>query len=100
MHNSRHSNYYEAKIQLRPLKQNILDFIITHVKSRNDVSIAKIEKIKTGIDIYLTSQKFARALGKKLKKSFKGELKMSRSLHSTDRNTSKKLYRATVLFRT
>lgn len=100
MRNLPHSNYYEAIIQLRPLKQSILDFIITDIKKRDDVKITKIEKLKTGIDLYLTSQRFARALGKKLKKSFKGELKTSRSLHSTDRNTSKKLYRVTVLFRT
>jgi nonsense-mediated mRNA decay protein 3 len=97
--NSRHSLYFEAIIQLRPLKEEVFNFIVNHIDNRNDCEITQTKKLKTGIDIYVTSQKFARALGKKLKKTFKGTLKSTRSLHTQSRQTGKRLYRVTVLFR-
>ena len=92
--------YYEAILQLRPADKEILKFVNTQVeKQKEKVSIAKIVELKTGVDIYLTSQRFALALGRKLKKNFKGELKITRSLHKISRITSKKIYRLTVCFR-
>jgi len=91
--------YYESKLQIRPYNQEVIDYVKKRVKERNDVSIAKETKLKTGIDIHLTSNKFALILGKKLKKAFKGEVKTSKKLFSVSRMTSKKLYRITVCFR-
>lgn len=91
--------YFEAKIQLRPFNKKVYDFIVKQVSKRKDVLITNEVKLKTGIDIYLTNQRFARSLGKKLKDNFKGELKITRTLHSRDRLKSKLKYRATVLFR-
>lgn len=91
--------YFEAIIQLRPPTDELVRFIISQIKKRKDVFISKIDEFKFGIDIYMSSQKFARALAKKLKDNFKGEMKMSASIHSRDRQTSKELYRVTVLFR-
>jgi len=91
--------YFEAKLQLRPFNKEIYDFVLRQVAKRKNVFISKEVKLKTGIDIYLTSQRFARSLGKKLKDTFKGELKITRTLFSRDRLKSKLVYRGTVLFR-
>ncbi len=92
--------YYEAIIQLRPADKEILKFVNKQIrKQKGKVSIAKIVELKTGVDIYLTSQRFALSLGRVLKKSFKGELKITRSLYKISRITSKKIYRLTVCFR-
>ncbi len=61
--------------------------------------IAKEEKHKTGMDYYISSNRFLLQLGKKLKKSFKGEFKVSRRIYTQDRMSSKNVYRVTVLFR-
>ena len=76
--------YYEAKIQLRPASEKILDFVNNQIKERKGVFISKIDKLKTGVDIYISDQRFAQALGKKLKKVFGGELKLSRKLHGVN----------------
>ena len=91
--------YFEAKIQLRPFDRKIYDFIIKQVSKRKDTFITKEVWCKTGIDLYLTNQRFARSLGKKLKDNFRGELKITRTLHSRDRLRSRLKYRATILFR-
>ncbi len=95
----KHKNYFEATIQLRPYKIEVDSWIEKQINKREDVFISRKVKVKGGIDIYLSSQRFARALGNKLKKAFKGELKMSRTLFTQNRMTSKRVYRVTVLFR-
>ena len=92
-------NYYEGKLQLRNPNQEVVNFISNQFKNNEKVWIAKTEKQKNGIDLYISSNKFLMALGKKLKKSFQGELKLSRKLFSKSRLTSKAIYRVTVLFR-
>ncbi len=98
---NRHANYYEAIIQLRPFDEKLIAFIVKKIKERENVYIVKevILKKKAGIDLYLSDQRFARALGKQLKRHFKGKLISSRKLHSRNRLTSKDIYRVTVCFR-
>jgi len=91
--------YYEGTLQLRNPNEEVLNFIRNQFKNNQKVWIAKEKDLKTGIDLYISSNKFLLSLGKKLKKSFKGELKTSRRLHSKSRITSKNVYRVTVLFR-
>ena len=91
--------YYESKLQLRPYDKKVLDYVKKKIEKRKDVFISKEIKLKTGIDLYLSSNKFALILGKQLKKSFKGEVKISRKLFSVSKTTSKKIYRVTVCFR-
>jgi len=98
-HAQLHAEYYEAIIQLRPSTEELLRFIERSISERKDVFISKILPSKNGVDIYISSQRFARSLGQKLKRRFKGELKITRSLYSRDRMSGKLLYRATVLFR-
>lgn len=91
--------YYESILQLRPYDKKILNYVKKRVEKRKDVFISKEVKLKKGIDLYLTSNKFALILGKKLKKAFKGEVKISRKLFSRNKLTSKRLWRVTVCFR-
>lgn len=91
--------YYEAIIQLRNPNQEAVNCVINAIRKRKDVFIAKQVDHKTGIDLYISSQKFARVIGKLLKKSFKGELVESKKLYGQDRQSSRILYRGTVLFR-
>ena len=99
MRKSMSPNYYEATLQLRPYNQEVLQYVLEEVGKRKDVFIAKTEELKTGIDIFLSSQRFARMLGKKLKDRFKGTVTISKKINRLDRQTGVILYRATVLFR-
>ncbi|MBL7051984.1 MAG: hypothetical protein ISS01_02750 [Nanoarchaeota archaeon] len=93
-------NYYEAIIQLRPYDEEVFLFIKKEIKKRKDnVYMTKIVYLKEGTDVYISSQKFARTLGPKIKKRFDGELKMTRTIHTRNRLKSRNVYRATILFR-
>jgi NMD protein affecting ribosome stability and mRNA decay len=91
--------YYEGILQLRNPNKEVINFVRNQFRGNSKVWVAKQERLKTGIDLYISSNKFLLSLGKRLKKSFKGEMKVSRKLHSRDRITSKNVYRVTVLFR-
>ncbi len=98
--NNRHDDYYEAILQLRPAKPEIVDFVHDLVDSRNDVKISKIVAMKTGCDIYLTNQRFSRGtLVSQLKKKYRGRVTITKALHGQHKMTSKLIYRATILFR-
>ena len=90
--------YYEAILQLRPKNKELLDYVRNQIL-KNNISIAKEINKKYGVDLYLSSRKFTTALARKLKKNFKGTVKVSRSLYTRDRQTSKEVYRITILFR-
>lgn len=66
---------------------------------RSNTRISKEITKDFGCDIYLSSRKSAVQISKKLKKNFNGDLKVSKTLHSRDRLTSKLIYRVTILFR-
>jgi len=99
MNHPRTPQYFEGTLQLRNPNEEALNFIRNQFKNNPQVWIAKEKKEKTGSDYYISSNKFLLQLGKKLKKSFKGELTISRRIHTTSRITSKFVYRVTVLFR-
>lgn len=94
-----HPDYYEGILQLRNTNEEVLNFIRNQFKDNKKAWIAQEVRLKTGFDYYISSNRFLLALGKRLKKSFKGELKISRRIHTRDRLTSKDVYRVTVLFR-
>ena len=91
-------NYYQGILQLRNVTDDIVDFALNHIKKRGDVGVTRTTKYDNGVDLYITSQKFIRILGKKLKESFGGELKVSAKLHTRNKQ-GKDLYRVNVLFR-
>ncbi len=91
--------YYEGILQLRNPNKEVLNFIRNQFKNNKKAWIAKEDELKTGIDYYISSNKCLLTLGKKLKKSFKGKLIISKRLHTRNRMTSKDVYRMTVLFK-
>ncbi len=94
------NEYFEGILQIRNPDDEVLRFIKNQFKKNPKEWIAKTVELKSGgIDYYVSSNKFLRELGRKLKKAFKGELKESKKFHSINRQTSKMVYRGTVLFR-
>lgn len=91
-------DYYQGILQLRDVTDEVVRFAYNQVKKRNDVVITKVVKLPNGMDCYINSQKFIRALGRKLKESFGGELTISSKLH-TKSNDGRDLYRVNALFR-
>jgi nonsense-mediated mRNA decay protein 3 len=96
-----HSNYFQGILQLREGNKEIINFIDNEFKKENrpDVYISKKVKVKNGIDFYVTSNKFLRKLGRKLKDVFGGDLKESEKLFTRNNQTSKNVYRLNVMFR-
>ncbi|MDP3765482.1 MAG: NMD3-related protein [Nanoarchaeota archaeon] len=92
------SDYFQGILQLRDINDEIVSFVHNQIKKRGDVAVTRNVKFSNGIDLYITSQKFIRILGKKLKDSFGGELKISAKLHTRNKQ-GKDLYRVNVLFR-
>jgi len=93
-----HPQYYEGILQLRNPNKDVLKYVKNQIEKSN-VFTSKEILLKNGRDIYLSSQKFLRALAIKLQKRFGGQLKTSRKLHTVSKTTGKKLYRVTVLHR-
>ena len=91
-------NYYQGILQLRDTNQEIIDFVHNQMKKRGDVFVTKTVKYGNGVDLYVTSQQFIRMIGKKLKESFGGELNVTSTLHTKNRQ-GKELYRVNALFR-
>ena len=91
-------NYFQGILQLRDVNDEILSFVHNQLKKRNGVAVTKTVKFSNGVDLYITSQKFIRILGKKLKESFGGQLKISAKLHTRNKQ-GKDLYRVNVLFK-
>ena len=92
------SNYYQGILQLRDVNDEILSFVHNQLRKRGEVAVTKTVNFPNGKDLYITSQKFIRILGKKLKESFGGELKISSKLHTRSK-TGKDLYRVNALYR-
>jgi nonsense-mediated mRNA decay protein 3 len=91
--------YYEGILQLRNPTKEVINYVKNQIKKRKDIFISKEVMLKNGRDIYLSSQKFLLGLGRKLQNRFGGQLKTSRKLHTLSRETSKQLYRVTVLYK-
>jgi len=93
------SLYFEAILQLRPASKKVLEFVMKLINERKNVFISKRRELKTGMDLFLSDKSFAMALGKKLKKKFGAELKLSRKLHGVSKKHGKRLWRVTVCAR-
>jgi NMD protein affecting ribosome stability and mRNA decay len=91
--------YFEGTLQIRDPTQEVIDFIENDVENTKGVHIAKILKVRNGYDFLMSSQRYLRAVGKKLQEKFPGDLKHSRKIFTRNRQTSKEVYRVTVMFR-
>jgi nonsense-mediated mRNA decay protein 3 len=91
--------YYEGILQLRNPSKEVANKIKELVNRRKDVYIAKEEKVRGGIDFYLSSWRYLIELGNKLRKKYGGEIKTSRKLWGVNKQTSKRVYRVIFLLR-
>jgi nonsense-mediated mRNA decay protein 3 len=101
----KNTEYFEAILQIRNKNDNIikevlseLDLILEDEKKRS-VFATKLLELKNGVDIYITSQKHVKEIGRRLYDIFGGEIKINEQLFSRNHLTSKNLYRINLLLR-
>ena len=96
-----HAKYFQGILQLRNCSKETIQFVKdeTEKVGRADVYISREVKAKNGVDLYFTSNKFLRKIGKRLKNELGGDLKENEKLFSRDKQSGKNIYRLTVLFR-
>ncbi len=91
--------YYEGILQLRNPNKKVIKFVKNQINEKKGVFISKTVKVRNGYDFYISSKRYLKNLGYKLRKQFGGELKISSRLYSRDRQTSKELHRVNILYR-
>ena len=96
---ARRKEYYEGILQLRNPTKEVISAVRNLLEENRNVFIAKEVKLSNGLDLYLSSQKYLQFIGKNLQNRFGGELVETAKLVSRSKETSKDLYRITVLFR-
>jgi len=94
----RHESYFEATIQLRNVTKEVIDYVIKEIDD-NGVVISREVEIENGMDFNVDNKTFARQLGKQLQNKFSGAVKMSASVFSRDKMSSKEIFRVTMLFK-
>lgn len=94
----RHANYFEATVQLRNINKDVVGFVHEDME-KNDIAVTKEKMVDNGMDFLVDSRKYAQQLGKKLQQKFGGMLKTSARVFTRDRQSSKDVYRVTVLFK-
>ena len=99
MEDASKSGYYEGILQMRGCTDEAVQFARNSIISAKGVQIMKEMNVKGGIDFFITSNKFLKKLGRLLKSKFTGIIKMTSKLHTEDRQSGKKIYRGTILFR-
>lgn len=92
------NQYYEAILQLRHCDDQAIELALKIIEEEG-ADISKIKELKNGSDLYLSSRKTAVKVGKALQSKIGGQTKVSKKLHSRDRQSSKELYRVNVLFK-
>ena len=92
----KHPSYFEAVLQLRDCSEEIVDYVAEEI-DRHKIPLAKLVRLKKGVDFYLADNQFTRALGKRLQAKFGGDYRVTASLWG--RKSGKEVYRLTVLFR-
>ena len=93
------SDYFEGVLQIRNADQDLLYWIYDKIKADQKAAVTKAKKVTNGVDLYVTDQHYLQNLGKKIKEHHAGILKISKRLHTVDKETSRHLYRITVLFK-
>jgi NMD protein affecting ribosome stability and mRNA decay len=90
---------FQGKLQLRNYTKGLLAWVRAQVKKDKKSHIMYEHRTKEGMDFYFSNQRYLRTLGRKLTEQFVGELKSTRKLHTQERQTGRKVFRVTVLFR-
>jgi len=92
----KHPNYFEAILQLRDCTEEVFNFVEDEI-AVTKLKIAKVAKVKTGLDYYLADTALTKALGKKLQTKFGGDYQVTASIFG--RKDGKEIFRTTILFR-
>jgi NMD protein affecting ribosome stability and mRNA decay len=92
---------FNAILQLRNPTGEMIKFVRSELEraKAKGVHCIKQEQVTNGIDYNMTDTQFTRHLGRLLQDKFGGELVETAKLFTRSRQTSKDLYRTTVLFR-
>ncbi|MBN1646322.1 hypothetical protein JW868_04755 [Candidatus Woesearchaeota archaeon] len=96
------SEYFEGILQIRyeqdqdgQIYEDVKEVMDMALKKR--VFVTKVVEQKKGVDLYVTSQRYLQVLAKKLQRRWGAKLKMTSTLHTRNKQTSKNLYRVTAL---
>jgi NMD protein affecting ribosome stability and mRNA decay len=92
---------FNGILQLRNPNEEILEFVKNELKKGREKGYHcnKEDDVTNGRDYQLTDSQFTRNMGKALQNKFGGELLETAKLVTRSKETSKDLYRITVLFR-
>jgi NMD protein affecting ribosome stability and mRNA decay len=94
------TDYLEGVLQLRNADKELVGFVKNDLALHSKEIFVVKEKIKgDSADFILTSSKYIRAMGKRLKQKFNGELSENAKLFSKNKQTGKNIYRINVLFK-
>ncbi|MBI5398057.1 hypothetical protein HZB03_01215 [Candidatus Woesearchaeota archaeon] len=93
--------YFEGVLQLRSPSNELISYVRNDIAKHQSRGIFITKEIpeRDGIDFQISSNKYLRALGKRIRARFSGEFKESARLFTRDRQTSKDVYRLSVYFR-
>jgi len=69
-------DYFEGILQLRKPTKKLIDFAVESIEEAPGVWVAKQEKVRGGMDFYLSSNAFLRNFSQSLKKKFCGKLRI------------------------
>lgn len=96
-----HGQAFNGILQLRNPNDELVSFIDSEIRKAHDKEqyCVKMIEDRHGLDYHFSSAPFTRSLGRKLQDKFGGELIETAKLVTRSRQTSKDLYRVTVLFR-
>jgi len=92
----KHSEYYEAILQLREVADEVIDFVDKEIEKKN-IFMAKVIPVTNGYDYYLGNANLTKNLGKTLQEKYGGEFVVTATLFT--RKEGRPVYRLTVLFR-
>jgi nonsense-mediated mRNA decay protein 3 len=107
--NRRRSNYYEGIVQIRaeerpltdeekgPLVGFVQDAVARRSRKGEELFITKVEDVRGGADVYLSSNRVARTIARELADAFRGTVGSSPKLFG--QKDGKDLYRVTYVVR-
>ncbi len=90
--------YYEAKIQIRPNDPELVAFVKKEIE-KNKIELIDENKLKEGLDLYITSSDFAVRIGKLFRNKYKIKPKVSKTLTGENKQIGKRIYKLTVLLK-
>ncbi len=96
-----HGQAFNGILQLRNPTDEVLLLIENEIKKKHSKGWYCLKKnyVHNGFDYHFNASQFAKFIGKKLQQTAGGQLEITARLVTRSRQTSKDLYRITVLFR-